>query len=62
MANLNDVIERLKAEGDLNRNSGTNSNKVIINEIDLTNVTLKRIADSMQSLIGAMSENYLANS
>ena len=27
MANLQDVIERMKAEGDLTRNSGTNSIK-----------------------------------
>ena len=62
MANLNDVIERLKAEGDLNRNSGTNSNKVIINEIDLTNVTLQRIANSMQSILSTMVENSMVAS
>jgi hypothetical protein len=43
MATLADVIDRLKKEGELNRNSGTNSNKTIINEIDLTNVELGRI-------------------
>ena len=43
MATLADVIDRLKKEGELTRNSGTNSNKTIINEIDLANVELGRI-------------------
>jgi hypothetical protein len=38
MANLQDVIERMKAEGDLDRNTGTNSNKqtnIILREMNM---------------------------
>jgi hypothetical protein len=50
MANLQDVIERMKAEGDLTRNSGTNSIKQTNRILGEMNLQLVEIGKSLGAI------------